>query len=107
VRAAVDDMRLRGVEFEDYDTTETRTDNGIARMPNGREGVVQRLRGQPHQRRTRLSQLTEEIPATHHAGSGPERPKRYGDGKEGVAASSPKRGLSRLSKEGSFGERAE
>ena len=35
VRAAVEEMRRRGVEFEEYDTPETRTENGIARMPDG------------------------------------------------------------------------
>ena len=33
VRAAVEEMRGRGVEFEEYDTPESRTENGIARMP--------------------------------------------------------------------------
>ena len=35
VRAAVEEMRGRGVEFEEYDTPETRTENGVARMPGG------------------------------------------------------------------------
>jgi predicted enzyme related to lactoylglutathione lyase len=35
VRAAVEEMRGRGVEFEEYDTPETRTENGIARVPGG------------------------------------------------------------------------
>jgi hypothetical protein len=35
VRAAVEEMRGRGVVFEEYDTPETRTENGIARMPGG------------------------------------------------------------------------
>jgi predicted enzyme related to lactoylglutathione lyase len=39
VRAAVEEMRGRGVEFEEYDTPETRTDNGIARTPDGGEGA--------------------------------------------------------------------
>jgi predicted enzyme related to lactoylglutathione lyase len=39
VRAAVEEMRGRGVEFEDYDTPETRTEGGIARMPGGGEGA--------------------------------------------------------------------
>jgi predicted enzyme related to lactoylglutathione lyase len=39
VRAAVDEMRGRGVEFEEYDTPETRTEGGIARMPGGGEGA--------------------------------------------------------------------
>jgi hypothetical protein len=30
VRAAVEEMRGRGVEFEEFDTPETRTENGIA-----------------------------------------------------------------------------
>jgi hypothetical protein len=30
VRAAVEEMRGRGVQFEEYDTPETRTENGIA-----------------------------------------------------------------------------
>jgi predicted enzyme related to lactoylglutathione lyase len=39
VRAAVEEMRGRGVEFEEYDTPETRTENGIARTPDGGEGA--------------------------------------------------------------------
>jgi predicted enzyme related to lactoylglutathione lyase len=39
VRAAVEEMRDRGVEFEEYDTPETRTENGIARMPGGGEAA--------------------------------------------------------------------
>jgi catechol 2,3-dioxygenase-like lactoylglutathione lyase family enzyme len=39
VRAAVEEMRGRGVEFKEYDTPETRTDNGIARTPDGGEGA--------------------------------------------------------------------
>ena len=39
VRAAVEEMRGRGVKFEDYDTAETRTEGGIARMPGGGEGA--------------------------------------------------------------------
>jgi predicted enzyme related to lactoylglutathione lyase len=39
VRAAVEGMRGRGVEFEEYDTPETRTLNGIARTPDGGEGA--------------------------------------------------------------------
>lgn len=39
VRAAVEEMRGRGVEFEEYDTPETRTENGIARMPDGGEAA--------------------------------------------------------------------
>ena len=39
VRAAVEEMTGRGVEFEEYDTPETRTENGIARMPDGGEGA--------------------------------------------------------------------
>ena len=39
VRAAVEEMRGRGVEFEEYDTPETRTENGIARMPGGGEAA--------------------------------------------------------------------
>jgi predicted enzyme related to lactoylglutathione lyase len=39
VRAAVKEMRGRGVEFEEYDTPETRTENGIAQMPGGGEGA--------------------------------------------------------------------
>jgi hypothetical protein len=33
VRAAVEEMSSRGVEFEEYDTPETRTENGVGRMP--------------------------------------------------------------------------
>jgi predicted enzyme related to lactoylglutathione lyase len=39
VRAAVEAIRARGVEFEEYDTPETRTENGIARTPDGGEGA--------------------------------------------------------------------
>ncbi len=39
VRAAVEEMRGRGVEFEEYNTAETRTENGIAQTPDGREGA--------------------------------------------------------------------
>ena len=39
VRAAVEEMRGRGVEFEEYDTPETRTEDGIARMPGGGEAA--------------------------------------------------------------------
>jgi hypothetical protein len=39
VRAAVGEMRGRGVVFEEYDTPETRTENGIARMPGGGEAA--------------------------------------------------------------------
>ena len=39
VRAAVEEMRGRGVGFEEYDTPETRTENGIARMPGGGEAA--------------------------------------------------------------------
>jgi hypothetical protein len=39
VRAAVGEMRDRGVEFEEYDTPETQTENGIARMLGGGEAA--------------------------------------------------------------------
>jgi predicted enzyme related to lactoylglutathione lyase len=39
VRAAVEEMRGRGVEFEEYDTPETQTENGVARMPGGGEAA--------------------------------------------------------------------
>ena len=39
VRAAVEEMRDRGVEFEEYDTSETRTEDGIARMPGAGDGA--------------------------------------------------------------------
>ena len=39
VRAAVEEMRGRGVKFEEYDTPETRTEGGIARMPGGGDGA--------------------------------------------------------------------
>jgi hypothetical protein len=32
-------MRGRGVKFEEYDTPETRTENGVARTPDGGEGA--------------------------------------------------------------------
>ena len=39
VRVAVEEMRGRGVSFEEYDTARVRTDNGIACTPDGREGA--------------------------------------------------------------------
>ena len=39
VRTAVEEMRSRGVQFEEYDTPETRTENGIARTPGGGEAA--------------------------------------------------------------------
>ena len=39
VGAAVEEMRVRGVKFNEYNTPETRTENGIARTPDGREGA--------------------------------------------------------------------
>jgi len=39
VRAAVEEMRGRGVQFEECDAPETRTEGGIARMPGGGEGA--------------------------------------------------------------------
>jgi hypothetical protein len=39
VRAAVKELRGRGVAFEEYDTPETRTENGIARTPGGGEAA--------------------------------------------------------------------
>jgi len=39
VRSAVEELRGRGVEFEEYNTPETRTERGIARMPSGGEGA--------------------------------------------------------------------
>jgi hypothetical protein len=34
-----EEMRGRGVEFEEYDTPETRTENGVAQMPGGGEAA--------------------------------------------------------------------
>lgn len=39
VRAVVEEMRGRGVTFEEYDTAETRTDHGVARTPDGHEAA--------------------------------------------------------------------
>jgi predicted enzyme related to lactoylglutathione lyase len=39
VRAAVEEMRSRGVRFEEYNTEETLTKNGIAQTPDGGEGA--------------------------------------------------------------------
>lgn len=39
VRAAVQEMRRRGVTFEEYDTAETRTKDGVAQTPDGHEGA--------------------------------------------------------------------
>jgi hypothetical protein len=38
-RAAVEEMRGRGVEFEEYETPETRTENGVAAMPGEGEAA--------------------------------------------------------------------
>ena len=39
VRAAIEEMRGRGADFEEYDTPETRTENGIAQMPGSGEAA--------------------------------------------------------------------
>jgi predicted enzyme related to lactoylglutathione lyase len=39
VRGAVEEMRGRGVEFQEYDTSETQTENGVAQMPGGAEAA--------------------------------------------------------------------
>ena len=39
VRVAVEEMRGRGVEFEEFDTPETRTEKGVALTPDGGEGA--------------------------------------------------------------------
>jgi predicted enzyme related to lactoylglutathione lyase len=39
VRATVEAMRGRGVEFEEYNTPETQTENGVAQMPGGGEAA--------------------------------------------------------------------
>jgi hypothetical protein len=39
VGAAVEEMRSRGVEVKEYDTPETRTENGIGRTPDGGEAA--------------------------------------------------------------------
>jgi hypothetical protein len=39
VRAALEEMRGRGVEFEEYDTPETRTEYGVAAMLGGGEAA--------------------------------------------------------------------
>ena len=39
VERAVKDLQARGVRFEEYDTPETRTEDGIARTPDGGEGA--------------------------------------------------------------------
>jgi catechol 2,3-dioxygenase-like lactoylglutathione lyase family enzyme len=39
IHVAVEEMRGRGVEFEEYDTPETRTENGVARVPAGGEAA--------------------------------------------------------------------
>jgi predicted enzyme related to lactoylglutathione lyase len=39
VRAAVQEMKGRGVTFEEYETAVTHTENGIARTPDGREAA--------------------------------------------------------------------
>jgi hypothetical protein len=63
VRAAVEAMRGRGVEFEEYDTPETRTENGNCTDAGWRRGgVVQGLGRQSGRRRSRPGWLaTEEL----------------------------------------------
>ncbi len=39
VRAVVEEMKGRGVKFEEYETAETHTENSIAQAPDGREGA--------------------------------------------------------------------
>jgi hypothetical protein len=39
VGTVVEEMKRRGVTFEEYDTAETRTENGIARTPDVRQGA--------------------------------------------------------------------
>ena len=39
VRAVVEEMRGRGITFEEYDTAETRTEDGVARSPDEREAA--------------------------------------------------------------------
>ena len=39
VRAAVEEMKGRGVNFEEYATAETHTENSIAQTPDGHEGA--------------------------------------------------------------------
>jgi predicted enzyme related to lactoylglutathione lyase len=39
VRAVVEEMRGRGVAFEEYDTAETQTENSVARSPDGCEAA--------------------------------------------------------------------
>src|SRR5258708_14717870 len=39
VRAAVEEMRRPGVEFEEHAKPETRTENGVAQMPGGGEAA--------------------------------------------------------------------
>ena len=39
VEEIVEEIRGRGVEFEEYDTPETRTENGVAAMPGGGEAT--------------------------------------------------------------------
>ncbi len=44
VRAVVEELRGCGVQFEEYNTAETHTENGIARTPDGRAGHGSRTR---------------------------------------------------------------
>jgi predicted enzyme related to lactoylglutathione lyase len=39
LRAVVEEMRGRGVKFDEYDSAETQTENGIAQTPDGREAA--------------------------------------------------------------------
>jgi hypothetical protein len=61
VPAAVEEMGGRGVEFEECGTPETRTENGIARTPDGARGsVAQGLGRQLGRRRSRLGRLASD-----------------------------------------------
>lgn len=64
VRAVVEEMKDRGIEFEDYDTAETRTQNGVAQTPDGGEGAwFKDSEGQPDRHRSRLCRLGESTSA--------------------------------------------
>jgi predicted enzyme related to lactoylglutathione lyase len=58
VRAAVEEMRGRGVEFEEYDTPETRTERHCPDARWRRGGLVQGLRRQPGRRCSSLRRIS-------------------------------------------------
>jgi len=58
VRAAVKELRGRGVAFEEYDTPEPRTENGIAQTPGGATRRGSKTPRQPSRRCSGLRRIS-------------------------------------------------